>query len=82
MKQPISRDKVKKETFRIPWESSKILTELVARIKLDTGVRVTKTDIIAELLNLLKSARIDAGKVNGIDDVMSQFKAYIRKAAK
>ena len=72
MKQPKSRDKVKKETFRIPWESSKILTELVARIRLDTGVRVTKTDIIAELLDLLRRARINTKKVEKVEDVILQ----------
>ena len=79
MKQSKSRDSVKKENFRIPWESSKILTELVARIRLDTGVRVTKTDIIAELLNSLKSARINTKKVLSIDDIMKQLKEHFRK---
>lgn len=81
MKQSKSRDSVKKETFRIPWESSKILTELVARIKLDSGVRITKTEIIAEMLNLLKAANINTGKVTGIDDVLRQFKKHIKKNA-
>jgi len=80
MKQPKSRDKVKKETFRIPWESSKILTQLVARIKLDTGVRVTKTDIIAELLNLLRKTRIDTKKVEKVEDVILQVKEFVRKS--
>jgi len=72
MKQPKSRDRVKKETFRIPWESSKILTELVARIKLDTGIRITKTDIIAELLNLLRKAKINTKEVKKVEDVILQ----------
>ena len=80
MKQSKSRDSVKKENFRIPWESSKILTELVARIKLDTGARITKTDIIAELLNLLKKAKINSKNAESVEDIILQVKAFASKS--
>lgn len=71
-----------KEVCRIPWDATRVLTEITSQVRLKTGAKIPKTAVIAELLYLLKAARIDAGKVNGIDDVMSQFKAYICKAAK
>lgn len=67
-----------KETFRIPRESSRILTELTARITLDSGVRVTKTDIMAGLLDLLKAAKINTKKIESAEDVIDQFKEYYR----
>jgi hypothetical protein len=68
-----------KETFRIPRESSRILTELTARIALDNRVRVTKTDIMAGLLDLLKRSKINTKKVENADDVITQFIKHIKK---
>jgi hypothetical protein len=68
-----------KETFRIPRESSHVLTELTARIALDNGVRVTKTDILAGLLNLLRAANIKTNKIETAEDVILKLKEHIRK---
>ena len=71
-----------KEVFRIPWDATKVLTEITSQVRLKTGAKVTKTSIIAELLYLLKSARVDPKSVHSVDDVIDQLKEYIRKAVK
>lgn len=67
-----------KETFRIPRESSRILTELTARIALDIGVRVTKTDILVGLLNLLRKSNLKTKDIDTAGDVIEQLIEYIR----
>ena len=74
--------KMQKETFQIPWETTGFLTEMVASIRVNSGVRVTKTDIIAGLLDLLKAAKIDTKKVLNAEDVMVQLKEKIKKTTK
>jgi hypothetical protein len=71
-----------KETFRIPRESSRILTELTARIALDSGTRVTKTDILAGLLDFLRAANIKTNKIESAEDVIGQLKEHIRVSKK
>ncbi len=68
-----------KETFLIPSEVDRVLEELPARIKLDTRAKITKTDLIVELLRLLQSAKFNTKKVNSVDDIIAQLKEHIRK---
>lgn len=67
-----------KETFLIPADVDRVLEELPARIMLDSGVKITKTDIIVELLKLLQIGKINTKHVNSIDDVFSQVKKFIK----
>jgi hypothetical protein len=68
-----------KETFLIPSDVDKVLVELPARIMLDSGVKITKTDLVVELLKLVQAARINTKQVQSVDDVMGQVKESIRK---
>jgi hypothetical protein len=68
-----------KETFLIPSDVDKVLVELPARIMLDSGVKITKTDLVVELLKLVQVARINTKQVQSVDDVMGQVKESIRK---
>lgn len=79
MLKPNKSEKPRKEVFQLPEEAARVLTELQARTRLDTGARITKVSIISELLLLLKSAKISTKKVHGVGDIMEQFKEYIRQ---
>jgi hypothetical protein len=68
-----------KETFLIPSEVDRVIEELPARIKLDTGAKITKTDLIVELLKLLQGVKINTRQVHSVDDIMEQVKESIRK---
>jgi hypothetical protein len=72
-------EKQPREVFRIPEDATQILTEITARARLTTGAKIPKTRIIAELLYLLKAAKINTKKVHSVDDIINQFKAHIRK---
>jgi hypothetical protein len=71
--------KIQKETFQIPWETTGFLTEMVASIRVNSGVRVTKTDIIARLLDLLNAAKINTNEVQSAENIIDQLKEHIRK---
>jgi hypothetical protein len=71
--------KIQKETFQIPWETTGFLTEMVASIRVNSGVRVTKTDIIARLMDLLKAAKINPKDIQSAEDIVDQLKEHIRK---
>ena len=68
-----------KETFLIPSEVDRVLEELPARIKLVTGAKITKTDLVVELLKLLQAVKINTRQVQSVDDIMEQVKEYMRK---
>jgi hypothetical protein len=68
-----------KETFLIPSDVDRVIEELPARIKLDTGAKITKTDLIVELLKLLQGVKINTKQVQSADDIMGQVKESIRK---
>jgi hypothetical protein len=68
-----------KETFLIPSDVDKVLVELPARIMLDSGVKITKTDLVVELLRLVQLAKINTKQIQSVDDVMGQVKESIRK---
>ena len=68
-----------KETFLIPSEVDRVLEQLPARIKLDTGAKITKTDLVVELLKLLQAVKINTRQVQSVDDIMGQVKESIKK---
>jgi hypothetical protein len=70
--------KVVQEVFRVPWDASKILTEITSQARLKTGVKITKTAILAELLHMLREAKIDSSKVATAEDVIERLKEKIR----
>ena len=80
MKKADEKIKRIKETFLIPSEVDRVLEELPARIKLDTGAKITKTDLVVELLKLLQAVKINISKVQSVDDVIGQVKENIRKS--
>jgi hypothetical protein len=71
-----------KETFLIPSDVDKVLVELPARIMLDSGAKITKTELVVELLRLVRVARINTRQVQSVDDIMEQVKESIRKNTK
>lgn len=68
-----------KETFLIPSDVDRVLEQLPARIKLDSGAKITKTDLVVELLRLLQRIKINTRQVQSVDDIMGQVKESIRK---
>jgi hypothetical protein len=69
-----------KETFLIPSDVDKVLVELPARIMLDSGAKITKTELVVELLRLVQAARINTRQVQSVEDIMEQVKEKIRAA--
>jgi hypothetical protein len=69
-----------KETFLIPSDIDRVLEQLPARIKLDTGAKITKTDLVVELLKILQAVKINTKQVQSVDDIMGQLKENIRKS--
>jgi DNA repair photolyase len=72
--------KIQKETFQIPWETTGFLTEMVASIRVNSGIRVTKSEIIARLLDLLNAAKINTKDVQSAEDIIDQLKEHIGKS--
>lgn len=68
-----------KATFLLPDEINNVLEELPARIRLDSGVKITKTELLVNLVRLLRSAKINTKKVHSVDDIIDQLKGHIRK---
>ncbi len=68
-----------KATFLLPDEINNVLEELPARIRLDSGVKITKTELLVNLVHLLKSARINTKKVHSVEDIIDQLKEHVRK---
>jgi hypothetical protein len=68
-----------KETFLIPSDVDRTLEELPARIKLDSGAKITKTDLVVELLKLLQGVKINTRKVQSVEDIMGQVKEKLKK---
>ncbi len=68
-----------KATFLLPDEINNVLEELPARIRLDSGVKITKTELLVNLVRLLRSAKINTKKVHSVEDIINQLKGYIRK---
>ena len=71
--------KVEKISFNLPAHLSEMLTQLTLRIGLHSKVRVSKTSVYAELLELLKEAKIDPRKVKSVTDITAQLVEYIKK---
>lgn len=78
MKKPEKIERIK-ETFLIPSEVDRVLEELPARIMLDGGAKITKTDLVVELLRLLQGVKINTRQVQSVDDIMAQVREGIRK---
>lgn len=68
-----------KGTFLLPDEINNVLEELPARIRLDSGAKITKTELLVNLVRLLISAKINTKKVNSVEDIIDQLKEHIRK---
>ncbi len=68
-----------REVFRIPLDAPRVLTEISYNARLTTGAKIPKTRILSELLYLLQKSKINIKKVHSVDDVIDQFKAYIRR---
>ena len=68
-----------KATFLLPDEINNVLEELPARIRLDSGVKITKTELLVNLVRLLKSTKINTKKVHSVEDIIHQLKEHIRR---
>lgn len=69
----------KKSTFLLPPEAIDTLEILPARVRLDSGATIKKTELVVALIKLLQSAKINTKKVHSVSDIIAQLKVHIRR---